>query len=103
MKHKRRIIVDGRWRHSTGRKLAIRESGERCQYRRRNARGGWADPLCEHSDEDRDVVGTHVSATECLWCALDCRNAPVDDEPVPVDDEPVPDGEGVEAVVAESS
>lgn len=82
MNHKPKVLMNGRFRHSTGRQVPVRETGQRCQFRRRNAKGGWADPKCKYSD-NKDVVGSRLSETECLWCSMDCVCAPVDDPAVP--------------------
>ncbi|KAH8173660.1 hypothetical protein LIA77_07915 [Sarocladium implicatum] len=76
-----KVIMNNRIRHATGRFIPIKESGERCQYRRRNAKGGWSDPDCKYS-EGKEVVGSQMSRTVCFWCALDCESAPVDDREV---------------------
>ncbi|KAK0391540.1 hypothetical protein NLU13_1040 [Sarocladium strictum] len=81
MRHKPQVVVDDRYKHSTEIHIPIKESGQRCQYRRKNAKGGWADPKCKYS-EKKDIVGTRLSDTLCLWCSMDCAWAPVDDHPV---------------------
>lgn len=78
MAHKPMVVINHRERHSTGNLVPIKGSGQRCQFRRRNAKGGWADPKCKYS-EGRDVVGQKLSDIMCLWCNMDCVYAPVDD------------------------
>ena len=81
MRNKPKLIIHNRFRHTTGRLVPIKETAQRCQFRRRNAKGGWAAPDCKFS-ERKDAVGTQLSVTPCFWCALDCETAPVDDEVV---------------------
>lgn len=72
MRHKARTSVSGQTRHLTGRLIPIEETAQRCQYRRKNAKGGPASPCCEHSGRKR-IVGQFVTAVVCFWCALDCE------------------------------
>lgn len=78
MNYKWKVIVSDCYRYFMGRQIFVKDSGQRCQYWRRNVKGGWVDFRCKYS-EKKEVVGYQLSEMLCLWCLMDCEWVFVDD------------------------